>query len=88
MALARENKPDLILLDQQLPDGIGAEIFKILQSQAQTRGIPVIALSGNAQPAEIQAALASGYAGYLTKPLQIDTALANIDSVLIQRGIV
>ncbi len=85
--LARESRPDLILLDQRLPDGIGIEIFNILQSQPETQGIPVIALSGNAQPVEIQAALASGYAGYLTKPLQIDAALANIDNVLLQRSV-
>ncbi|MDR3414408.1 MAG: ATP-binding protein [Formivibrio sp.] len=88
MALARENQPDLILLDQQLPDGIGADIFKTLRSQSETRTIPVIALSGNTEPAEIQAAMATGYAGYLTKPLQIDAALAHIDSVLVDHGII
>ncbi|MBS1156312.1 MAG: domain S-box protein [Proteobacteria bacterium] len=88
MALARENKPDLILLDQHLPDGIGAEIFKTLRLQAETRAIPVIALSGNAEPSAIQDAIVAGYAGYLTKPLQIDAALAHIDSVLLESGLI
>lgn len=85
IAIAQQKSPALILLDQNLPDMSGAEIFKRLRSQAATASIPVFALSGNACDADREAALASGYLRYLTKPIQVDDVLAAISAVLPPR---
>ncbi|SFN13536.1 PAS domain S-box-containing protein [Formivibrio citricus] len=85
VALARETRPDVILLDQQLPDGMGADFFQALKNQPETQNTPVIALSGNAQPEEVRTVLESGYVAYLVKPLQIDTALTAIDNAIPEK---
>lgn len=85
MALAREIRPDVILLDQQLPDGNGIDFFNALKNQPETQNTPIIALSGNSQPEEIRVTLGNGYTAYLTKPLQIDAALAAIDNAIPEK---
>ncbi|WP_348945536.1 ATP-binding protein [Chitinibacter sp. FCG-7] len=82
IALARHVDPDLILLDQQLPDATGAEIFKQLQQHSRTRSTPCIALSGNTMPEQISEALRSGFSAYLGKPIQISQALLTIDQLI------
>lgn len=86
LTLAREVKPDLILLDQSLPDGPGLALFRRLKDTPETRDIPVVALSGNALPQEISATLDAGFAAYLTKPLQIDATLSTLDKLLQTRS--
>ncbi|WP_051258739.1 PAS domain-containing hybrid sensor histidine kinase/response regulator [Chitinibacter tainanensis] len=86
IAMAKQLKPDLILLDQQLPDGTGQSIYTQLQNHASTRDIPCVALSGNTLPEQINDALASGFVAYLSKPLQISQALLTIDDVLACYG--
>ncbi|MBK1713895.1 hybrid sensor histidine kinase/response regulator [Rubrivivax gelatinosus] len=66
---AGELQPDLILLDMQLPDIDGHEVLRRLRTEPQTASIPVIALSANAMPQDIERALAAGMADYWTKPL-------------------
>jgi len=70
--LARADRPDLILLDIQLPSIDGFEVLRRLRAADATRAIPVVAVSANAMPADIQRALAAGFDGYLTKPLDIE----------------
>ncbi len=67
--VARRWGPDLVLLDMQLPDIDGMEIFSRLRADPRCADIPCIALSANAMPADIQAALNAGFADYWTKPL-------------------
>lgn len=86
ISLARKHKPDLILLDQQLPDGFGIDIFNKLREFDETATIPVVALSGNVSDEDIQAVMAVGFKDYLTKPLQIDKALSCIDFQLMNRS--
>lgn len=83
LALASKEPVDLVLLDLQLPDRDGASVLQALRAQALTRETPVIALTGNTRLEQI-ASNAAGYSAYLTKPLQIDTALTCIDSALRQ----
>jgi PAS domain S-box-containing protein len=78
---ACELQPDLILLDMQLPDAHGHEIYAQLQADPRTRGIPCIALSANAMPEEIRAALACGFADYWTKPLDFAQFESTIQSL-------
>ena len=85
-ARARMSKPDLILLDLQLPDGAGTTLLQALHTMPETQDIPVIALSGHARPEDIQSGIKAGFKAYLTKPLHIDSTLASIDSILMQRA--
>jgi CheY-like chemotaxis protein len=74
--LARTHKPDLILMDINLPGMDGIEAVKKLQIQKETQAIPVIAISANAMQNDIDHALASGFKQYLTKPIDVDQLLA------------
>lgn len=69
LALATEWKPHLVLLDMQLPDMDGFAVWHQLKSHPDTAQIPCIALSANAMPEDIRAALALGFADYWTKPI-------------------
>jgi PAS domain S-box-containing protein len=69
--LAREHHPDLILLDLHLPDTTGADVLRWLQAEAATRTIPVIVISADATPGQIDRLLAIGARAYLTKPLDV-----------------
>lgn len=64
-------KPDLILLDIQLPEMDGYQVFKALQENSLTKEIPTIAISANAMKSDIDKGHAAGFLDYLTKPLDI-----------------
>jgi len=72
IAIARGNVPDLVLIDMQLPDMSGMELFRLLKTLPGMRGVACVAVSADAMPASIEAALAEGFADYLTKPLALD----------------
>ncbi len=80
--LAIEYQPDLILLDLDLPDIHGSEVLKRLQAEEKTRGIPVIIISADAGPKQIEKLLKAGAKNYLTKPLDIIDFLKVIDECL------
>ena len=69
LACAREQRPDLILLDMQLPDTDGFEVLRRLRLDPATTAIPCIALSANAMPEDIRRALDAGFTDYWTKPI-------------------
>ncbi|MBG6082026.1 PAS domain S-box-containing protein [Rubrivivax gelatinosus] len=75
---AAELQPDLILLDMQLPDIDGHEVMRRLRAQPATATTPVVALSANAMPEEIQRALSAGMIDYWTKPLDFRAFMASI----------
>jgi len=81
VALAAELGPDLILLDMQLPDFDGIEVMRRLRADPATARIPCIALSANAMPEDIDAALRAGAADYWTKPLEFKAFLASLDAL-------
>ncbi len=62
-------RPDLILVDMQLPDIDGYEVLRRLRARPETESIPCIALSANAMPRDIEHARAAGFDDYLTKPI-------------------
>ena len=72
-------QPKLILLDLNLPDMHGADVLQKLQRQASTANIPVVVLSANATPSQIERLLTAGAKNYLTKPFNIDPFLAVVD---------
>jgi signal transduction histidine kinase/ActR/RegA family two-component response regulator len=78
----RGGPPDLILLDVHLPDASGLELLGLLKSNPATAAIPVIMISADALPEQIDAALAAGAACYLTKPVQLPALLAQMDELM------
>ena len=69
---ARAHLPDLILMDINLPGISGIEAMKVLRADPATAGIPIIALSANAMPRDIEKGLQAGFFRYLTKPIKVD----------------
>lgn len=82
LELAVENKPDLILLDINLPGMDGFEVLKLLKEQDETRDTPVIAISANAMPKDIETGFAAGFDDYITKPININKLLVSVDERL------
>jgi signal transduction histidine kinase/CheY-like chemotaxis protein len=83
LEFARAHLPALILIDISLPDVGGIEILKILQADPVTAHIPVIALSANAMPHEIQSGLEAGFFRYVTKPIHVHEFLDTLDEGLL-----
>jgi CheY-like chemotaxis protein len=76
---AKLHNPRLILLDLNLPDIHGSEVLHLLQTTSQTAQIPVVVLSANATPSQIEKLLAAGARNYLTKPFELGHFLAVLD---------
>ncbi len=79
LELARQHRPDLILLDLQLPDMSGQEILKALKAGEATRDIAVVVISADATKGQVRELLAAGARAYLTKPLDIQHFLQVLD---------
>ncbi|MEC5216300.1 signal transduction histidine kinase/ActR/RegA family two-component response regulator [Actimicrobium sp. GrIS 1.19] len=79
---ARAHQPALVLMDINLPGISGVTAMKILQADPSTAHIPVIALSANAMPNEIQRGLDAGFARYLTKPIKVNEFMETLDEML------
>jgi CheY-like chemotaxis protein len=80
--LARAPRPDVILMDLNLPGISGSDARAILHDDPRTRDIPVIAVSANAMPRDIAKGLAQGFFRYVTKPIDIVALDEAIDSAL------
>jgi CheY-like chemotaxis protein len=80
--LALAHRPDLILLDINMPGMDGYQVLKVLQASAELRHIPVVAITANAMPRDIERGKAAGFADYLTKPLDIGLFLQVADALL------
>lgn len=84
LEFAESHQPRMILLDLNLPDMHGAEVLRRLQSNPATAAIPVVVLSADATPSQIERLLTAGARNYLTKPFDIDPFLAVIDEFVGQ----
>jgi CheY-like chemotaxis protein len=80
--LARSAQPDLVLMDINLPGISGLTALHLLQGDARTAHIPVLALSANAMPRDIEKGLAAGFFRYLTKPIRLDEFMQALDAAL------
>jgi len=79
---ARAYQPEVILMDINLPGISGIAAMKILRADPSTAHIPIIALSANAVPRDIEKALEAGFFNYLTKPIKVDKFMDALDSAL------
>ena len=82
LTLARAGKPDLILMDIQLPGMDGLAATGLLKLDPATSAIPVIALTAMAMPADRAKSLEAGCDGYIAKPLRYQELYAAIDALL------
>jgi signal transduction histidine kinase/CheY-like chemotaxis protein len=80
--LARAHQPDIILMDINLPGLNGIDAVKLLATDPRTAHIPVIALTANAMPRDVEKGLAAGFFRYLIKPINIDEFTEAINSTM------
>lgn len=80
--LARIHKPELILMDINLPGMNGIEAMTRLKRQSETAKIPVLAVSAAAMASDVERGRAAGFVRYLTKPIRVDALLAAVDAAL------
>ena len=79
---ARKEQPTVILMDINLPDISGVAAMEILREDPTTAHIPIIALSANANPRDIETSLAKGFFRYLTKPIKIKEFTDTVNAAL------
>jgi CheY-like chemotaxis protein len=84
VALARSNRPDLILMDMSLPVMDGWTATRILKEDLETRAIPVIGLTAYAMEGDRERCLASGCDDYETKPVEFVRLMGKIDELLVR----
>jgi len=80
--LALASVPEVILMDINLPDISGFEALKILRADPATAHIPIIAISANAMPINIEKGIKAGFFRYITKPIKVDEFMEALDVAL------
>lgn len=78
MDLARQHKPDLILMDIQLPEVSGLEVTGWLKNDPALKTIPVVALTAFAMKGDEEKIRAGGCEGYISKPISVSTFLSTV----------
>lgn len=82
LVLARERRPDLILMDVQLPGMDGVQALSRLRDDPATAGIPVVALTAFAMKEDRERFLTAGFHGYLEKPISVRQFPGQIEELL------
>lgn len=82
LAMAQSEKPDLILMDMNMPELDGWEATRQIKAAAETKDLPVIALTAHAMSGDRDRALEVGCADYHTKPVDFPKLLAQIEALL------
>jgi DNA-binding response OmpR family regulator len=85
LEMAREHRPDLILLDVHLPDIDGHEVMRRLQASSELSPIPVLVLSADAMPSQQQHMLELGARHYMSKPIDVSDFLNVVHRLLRQK---
>lgn len=80
--MARASRPDVILMDINLPDMSGFKALEVLHSDPSTAHIPVIALSANNMPINVDSGLQAGFFRYITKPIKLNELMHTLDIAL------
>jgi CheY-like chemotaxis protein len=82
--LSTSKRPDLILMDINLPGMNGLQALKRLRDTNETREIPVIAVTSNSQPGDVEAGLKAGFNAYLTKPIKVSDLMRTIEKTFAE----
>jgi CheY-like chemotaxis protein len=85
--VARDETPDLILMDMSLPVLDGWQAAQQLKAAPEMRGIPIIALTAHAMAGDREKALEAGCDDYDTKPIEFPRLLAKVEAVLAKKGL-
>jgi CheY-like chemotaxis protein len=86
IAVARSERPDLILMDMNLPVLDGWEATRRIKAMPETGGIPVIALTSHAMTGDREKSLQAGCDEYETKPVDLERLLGKMEALLSERG--
>lgn len=82
ITMAATTRPDLVLLDIQLPEMDGHAVARILKSDDQLKFIPIVAVTSYAMVGDREKCIAAGIEGYIEKPINPDTFVQEIESFL------
>lgn len=86
LELVRQLRPDLVLLDIQLPGMDGHAVARALKADPALATIPILAVTSYAMPADREAALAAGIEGYMEKPIEPEPFVAEVERWLAPAG--
>ncbi len=82
LRLAREQHPDLAVLDWMMPKATGLEVLRALRAGAETAGIPVVLLTARASEADIQAGFDAGADDYIAKPFSPQELASRVEAIV------
>jgi two-component system, sensor histidine kinase and response regulator len=82
LAMARDNPPDLVLLDIMMPGMTGFDVLRSLKNEERTSTVPVIMLTGVSERRKMQEALMSGTEYYIVKPFEFHDLLGKVKEVI------
>ena len=82
----RARKPDLILMDIQLPEVSGLEVTRWIKEDAELRHIPVVAITAFAMKGDEEKILQGGCEAYLSKPISVAKFLETVNAFLADKG--
>lgn len=83
LALARERRPDIVLLDIHLPGMGGYEVLRQLRADPKLQSVPVVALSADAMPHDLQRGRAAGFDHYIAKPIDLVELLRVLNGLML-----
>jgi len=86
VAMTQTEKPDLVLMDMNMPELDGWEATRQIRAAAETQNLPVIALTAHAMAGDRDRALEAGCADYHTKPVDFPKLLAQIEALLTKKN--
>lgn len=86
LAIATRERPDLILMDIQLPEISGLDITRQLKADEKVRGIPVIAVTAFAMKDDEEMILSAGCEAYMSKPISIPVFISTVQKFLGERA--
>ena len=86
VTLAMQHKPDLILMDYQLPGIDGIEAFRRIRNASGTAHIPIVAVTASAMPEEARKMKEAGFDGFLTKPINVKEFLQAVADLFSRKA--
>ncbi len=84
LALARQIKPNVILLDIKMPKMTGWDVLKVIRSDPELAATPVIAITAYAMDTDRQEVMEAGFDGYISKPFDLFTFVAEVERIALQ----